>query len=288
MVGYDELSELIGSRPDLTIFRRFGPLAAQVLLRMQAELLDLDDDLKALRDIELQKPGLCDQAKSWAKVNDAVKSGQRSLRKETIAKAEETLTRYYEFASRAAAVMKLEGPDKCDLDFLRGWLENETGGDNFLRNHGTYEATAWSRECADDLMALNRRPDRFAAWVSNALLPIYHARLGHRWHKSTAHNNLGSIYHYDDQKFVVIGDIICTILSVVIPSLSIFVLYHVRSMLVRLLLILSFSSLLSLVMALISQGKRYEIFAATTAFAAVQVAFVGGVTVVSGAQCVVD
>ncbi len=94
MVGYDELSELIGSRPDLAIFRRFGPLAAQVLLRMQAELLELDDDLKALKNVELQKEGLCEQAKSWEKVNDAVNSGQRSLRKETITKAEEALTRY--------------------------------------------------------------------------------------------------------------------------------------------------------------------------------------------------
>ncbi len=94
MAGYDELSELIGSRPDLAIFRRFGPLAAQVLLRIQAELLELDDDLKALRSIELQKPGICEQAQSWEKVNEAVNSGQRSLRKETITKAEETLTRY--------------------------------------------------------------------------------------------------------------------------------------------------------------------------------------------------
>ncbi len=182
--------------------------------------------------------------------------------------------------------MKLGGPDECDIDFLRGWLEYEKGGNNFLQHYGTSEATAWDRDCSDDLMALNKRPDRFAAWVSNVLLPIYHARLGNRWHKSTAHINLGSIYRYDDNKFAVLGDIICTILSVVIPSLSMFVLYYVRSMLVRLLLILGFSSLLSLVMGLISQGKRYEIFTATTAFDAVQVAFVGGVTVVSNAQCV--
>ncbi len=182
--------------------------------------------------------------------------------------------------------MKLSGPDECDIDFLRGWLEDEKCGNNFLQYHGTSEATAWKRECSDDLMALNKRPDRFAAWVSNVLLPIYHTRLGNRWHKRTAPSNLGPIYRYDDNKFAVLGDIICTILSVVIPSLSIFVLYYVSNMLVRLLLILGFSSLLSLVMGLISQGKRYEIFTATTAFAAVQVAFVGGVTVVSNAQCI--
>ncbi|EXJ86848.1 hypothetical protein A1O3_03802 [Capronia epimyces CBS 606.96] len=279
MPSYDELSKLFGSHPDLAIVRRFGPLAAQVILHMQAELLELEDDLEVLRDFELQHPNLSQHAKSWEKANETVDDGGRSLRKEIILKAEEKLTRYYEFLSRTAAVMRTGNPDSCDLDFLRRWLQNEKGGNNFLKLSANAEATAWDENQTGDLMALRKRSDRFAAWVANALLPFYHNCLGHRWQKRIDDDSLGPYYAYDDKKLVVLGNVLCTILSTVIPSSSIIVLYFVQSMLSRLLLIIAFSSLFSLIMGFVAQGRRYEIFAATIAFAAVQVVFVGGVTV---------
>jgi len=280
MATYDELSNLIGNRPDLAIVRRFGPLAAQVILRMQAELLELQDDLEVLRGVELQRSDLRGHAQSWEKANETIDAGGRSLRKETVLKAEEKLMRYYEFVSRTAGVLKLGSPDACDIDFLRGWLQSAKGGDNFLMS-ASAEATAWDTKHSCDLVALNKRPDRFAAWVANALLPFYHRRLGYRLQKRVDDDALGPYYVYDDKKLVFLGNVLCTILSTMIPSSSILVLYYVQSMLSRLLLIIGFSSLFSLIMGFVAQGRRYEIFAATIAFAAVQVVFVGGFTVCS-------
>jgi hypothetical protein len=179
--------------------------------------------------------------------------------------------------------MKLGNPDSCDIDFLRCWLQDEKSGNNFLKTSAHAEATAWEESHTGDLMALHKRSDRFAAWVANALLPFYHRRLGHRLAKRIDDDSLGSYYAYDDHKLVVLGNVLCTVLSTMIPSSSILVLYYVHSMLSRLLLIIGFSSLFSLVMGFVAQGKRYEIFAATIAFAAVQVVFVGGVTIKSNA-----
>lgn len=109
MVTYDELSNLIGTCPDLAIFRRFGPLAAQVLLRMQAELLELDDDLKVLVGVEQQDSDLRGHAKSWGSVNDFVDAGGRSLRRETVLKAEEKLSRYCEFLKRQWCAALFDG-----------------------------------------------------------------------------------------------------------------------------------------------------------------------------------
>lgn len=184
--------------------------------------------------------------------------------------------------SRTAAVLRLGSPDPCDVDFLRDWLENEKYGNNFLKESAAAEATAWDPDFSADLMALNRRSDRFAAFVANNLLPSYHRGLGHRFHRKAENGPLGLFYIYHDHKFGILANILCTTLSAVIPSSSILVLYYVQSMLARLLLILGFSSLFSFIMGVITQGKRYEIFAATTAFAAVLVVFVGGVTVVPG------
>ncbi|KAJ9604652.1 hypothetical protein H2200_010766 [Cladophialophora chaetospira] len=294
MVSYDELSTLMGTRPDLAIVRRFGSLAGQVILRMQAELSELEDDLKELGKFELKHPELRGHAKSWEKANETIASGGRSLRQEKILEVDEKLGKYCtwpssydveaaidkadEFVTRTASVMRLGSPDSCDINFLRGWLQNEKCGDNFLKMSATAEATAWDANHTDDLMSLNKRPDRFAAWVANQLVPVYHRLFGHRWQKRIDDDSLGSYYAYDDQKMAMLGNVLCTVLSTLIPSSSILVLYYVKNMLTRLLLIIGFSSLFSFVMGFVARGHRYEIFAATLAFAAVQVVFVGGVT----------
>jgi hypothetical protein len=299
MVTYDELSTLIGTCPDLAIVRRFGTLAAQVILRMQAELSELEDDFKALANVELKHPHLQEHAKSWEKANQAVEAGEPSIRKEKSLEAEEKLGRYCtvlaiylspthrdrmvanrvdEFISRTASVLRLGNPDSCDIKFLRSWIQNEKYGNDFLKRSSNAEARAWDDSHENDLMALSKREDRFVAWIANNIVPIYHTIFGHRWQKRIEDDALGVYYAYDDKKLLVFGNLLCTILSMMIPSSSILVLYYVESMVSRLLLIIAFSSLFSLVMGFVAQGRRYEMFTATVAFAAVQVVFVGGVT----------
>ena len=69
------------------------------------------------------------------------------------------------------------------------------------------------------------------------------------------------------------------LLASLLPVLSIFVLYYLERMLWRLVAITFFSLIFSVVMTFVVQGRRYDSFAATTAFAAVQVGFVGGIDV---------
>ena len=48
MEGYANLASLMGSHPEVAIVRRFGALNAQNLLYLQAELVALEDDLRAI------------------------------------------------------------------------------------------------------------------------------------------------------------------------------------------------------------------------------------------------
>ncbi|OAL39793.1 hypothetical protein AYO20_00705 [Fonsecaea nubica] len=309
MVSYDELSNLLGAYPDLIILRRFGPLASQVLLHLQAELLELDHDLNFLRAAEKTDPEQQAHAKSWAKANASIAQGKRSIRKELIEDAEKKLLRYCtsrrppclhlsheflasfadslakdQFVTHTSGVLKLPQPDRCDMDFLCTWLESERGGNNFLKKHSDAEARAWDPQQARDLMAVNKRRDRFAAWVGNTIMPLYHSKIGHRIHPRIDDGSIGPRYWYDDGHFAAVGNVICTVLSSVIPSISIVALYYIQNMLARLLVIIALSTLFSLIMSFVAQGRRYEVFAATTAFAAVQVVFVGGVNFVVGTQ----
>ena len=48
--GYDRFASLIADYPDLSICRRFGTLAAEDLLYLQAELLHLEVELRIIEE----------------------------------------------------------------------------------------------------------------------------------------------------------------------------------------------------------------------------------------------
>ena len=90
------------------------------------------------------------------------------------------------------------------------------------------------------------------------------------------------VREYHMKTMVMLGNMICMILSAVLPALAILVLFNVKSMLNRLVAIILMSLLFSLVMTVIAQRKA-DIFMSTTAFAAVLVVFVGSSDVMDGA-----
>jgi hypothetical protein len=182
-----------------------------------------------------------------------------------------------------ARIFELDRADESARSFLTRWLGDEQGGDHFLAEAGI-EASVWDEEHKDDLVALCKRHDAFANWLGDAIRPSYHRHFGQRSKKPVPKQQLGPIWHYKDDTFIFVGNVICMLLSSLLPTSSIFVLYYIDSMLTRLLIITVFSFLFSLLMTFVVGGRRYDVFAATTAFAAVQVVFVGGTTIVGPSQ----
>jgi len=95
MAGYKELAALLGSCPELTIFRKFGTLSATVLLEMQAELMRLEEDLDILSNIkpeaEKLKP-LCKTTAHKACCDNA--DNAADMRREKAAEAQKKLDQY--------------------------------------------------------------------------------------------------------------------------------------------------------------------------------------------------
>lgn len=48
MEGYAKIASIMGSHPEVAVLRRFGALNAQNLLYLQAELVALEQDLRAI------------------------------------------------------------------------------------------------------------------------------------------------------------------------------------------------------------------------------------------------
>jgi hypothetical protein len=182
---------------------------------------------------------------------------------------------------QTAKVYRLAQPLKSDVAFLREWLEMPHGGDFFLKG---LEAEPWKPHCEGDLVALSVRPeqrDLFAQYLSDRIVPWYHRYIGHRTQSPVSAQDWGGVWEYKSELFVVLGNIVCMILSALVPSASIICLYFVSSMIARLAVVSGMSFLFSFMMTVIVQGRRVEVFAATTAFAAVQVVFVGSANFIS-------
>jgi hypothetical protein len=88
--------------------------------------------------------------------------------------------------------------------------------------------------------------------------------------------------HYDDAKLRIAARIISVVISSVLPTTSILALYYVQNTPARLGIVMAFSVSFSVVLALCTSARRAEIFAASAAFASVQVVFVSSVNRVAG------
>lgn len=85
----------------------------------------------------------------------------------------------------------------------------------------------------------------------------------------------GKIRYYAPEKIKRVGDGIVVALSAVLPTLAILVLYFVKNMIKRIGLVILFTAIFAIAMAVLTGAKKIEIFSATAAFAAVEVVYIG-------------
>ena len=71
--------------------------------------------------------------------------------------------------------------------------------------------------------------------------------------------------HYDEAALTKISNVVTAILSSLLPTVVILVLYFVNRMLTRIGLIITFTSVFSLALALFTEAKKVEVFTATAA-----------------------
>lgn len=162
--------------------------------------------------------------------------------------------------------------------FLRRWLQSPEHGAEFLEG---YEGDPWEPECERDLLALFDES-------SGDGLTLVLSRLGTFWHKLLGYRSkpeadleagFGRVWEYKHKRFARFGDALCVFVSFLMPSMSTFVLFYVNDMVYRLVLMTCFLFVLAVLMMFVLECRRVEVFAATAAFAAVQVVFLQGVNI---------
>lgn len=119
--------------------------------------------------------------------------------------------------------------------------------------------------------------------VEERFLPFLHERFLHHFKKKinildslTFTHKEEPIYTYSEKRITAGVGFLVTSLAYLLPTLPIFALYYITSMAGRLGIIVGFTFCFSVTVTLVTKARRVECFAATAAFAAVLVVFVGG------------
>ena len=184
---------------------------------------------------------------------------------------DEACLRFQHLASASPAI-------KSDLGNLRHWLDHKKGGDLFLK----VEGYSWRKEELEvDLTSLTSRDkdkDALSKWIDARVVPFCYDKLGNRWHDpmslAESATLLQPLHYYPESYISTTVNALSTILSCLLPTMSIFALYFIHNPLWRLGAIVGFTFLFSAVLTLIAKVRRIDCFAATTAFAAILVVFV--------------
>ncbi|KAF2658215.1 hypothetical protein K491DRAFT_690369 [Lophiostoma macrostomum CBS 122681] len=280
--GYTKLASLIGAHPDLAIYRRFGKLNAKNLLYLQAELVVLERRLEECVKKD-QESGDQDRVlfdRDWqslaesATVNGGnVGGSEKSEQWETVSKIKEKLREYNEALLLQTMLAKQPAPIERDLTFLQNWMKRTTMGCVYLLG---YDRDVWTKTPREELVVVRSNDGHtFAARIIGDWVAYWAYRLTRRKPKRTADSNYTNTIAYSDEKLEVISAAVGIICSFALPVLAIVLLYAVNSMARRLAIIAVFTPLFSTILIICSPGRSIEICAATAAFAAVQVVFVG-------------
>lgn len=146
------------------------------------------------------------------------------------------------------------------------------------------EYFTWAEENEYDLISLTdetKNRDTLSTWLEWLITKFYHKRFGHQIHTPItisgdwALRNPAVLTYYPDSHVGGVVTILTTILAPVLPTVSAMSLYFIESQLIRLGMIILFSLLFSTAVALVGVPRRIDSFAATAAFTAVLMVFVG-------------
>ncbi|PVH87646.1 hypothetical protein DL98DRAFT_649265 [Cadophora sp. DSE1049] len=271
--GYPRLAQFMAQ--DLGVYRRFGELNVSNILQLQAELVYLEKELKILIRLDDQSgdPIRSQYSKSAETLHKSVQGNDSPQWRKTL-EVREKLKEYNAALLQQASINRLKPARNYDIRLIQSWIVRPEGGDSFLRG---LEGDPWDEENESDLITVCTRQDVdiFTGWIAQTLLPWLHRIVLYRWKTPVkGHEDVGLV-KWNNSYFTAVSRIITVIISTIFPSMEVLVLYFIQKMVVRVGMVLLFSATFSLSLAIFTNARPVEIFAATAAFASVQVVFVG-------------
>ncbi|KAK5662349.1 hypothetical protein OQA88_8259 [Cercophora sp. LCS_1] len=279
--GHARLGQLMGRYPETAIVRRFLALSAQDILHRQAELAELEAALKEYQQKDDDVPETSPRkryAVNWGRLQesgyDDAPEGSDSAQLETMMEIRDKIKDYHEALLRHRQVLELGHAVPRQVSSLHQWMDRPTMGN--VRLEG-YDKDIWKSPDLDDMVALIPPSDRpgvqnpLILWIIHA----YNYTFGRFIHKSGNQDYTRNTIVYPPTKIYWILKTIATIIACLLPIGGVFVLNAITTLTNRLWAMASFTILAAFCLCVLTSASIPQIFAATSAFAAVLVVFVG-------------
>ncbi|KIW87554.1 uncharacterized protein Z519_11878 [Cladophialophora bantiana CBS 173.52] len=285
MNGYNALAGYIGTYPTLAVFRKFLILNARNLLCMQGEIVNLEHGLRVTieKDRNAEKSVRNEFECDISALKGPHEKPRDGFQWQRTLELRRLLRDYNEALLQFAALCRLAPANKADWSTLRELTEKaDDSGEPFLVAH---EFETWEEEHFRDLTSLaghHADRDALSRFIDKMVRSVYHRYVGHKFHDPLsvveawgAAGKRRPVIYYPDGYISTTLDSLSTILASVLPTIAAFGIYLIKDPMTRMGAIVGCTLLFSTVLSLIARPKRAECFAASAAFAAVLVVFVG-------------
>lgn len=232
MEGYAKLGDRSSHRPELLIHRRFGALQAQNILYLQAEIHELEADLRELEQENAKAPAgspRIQYSRNWHRLATAQDSDRRQW--DVFCVLQEKLKEYNRVLVDQALISRhYRAPKEHDLDVLKHCLTHPSYPDYLLGK----DSTIWEdKEIRHDLVTLssNNTEDGFTEWIAGNVVKPFHQLLGGRILKPS--EEFEGMTDYSEQTIIRLASLVATVISSVFPIVGVIILYFVKDLLAR-------------------------------------------------------
>ncbi|KAI9783695.1 MAG: hypothetical protein M1839_003543 [Geoglossum umbratile] len=245
----------------MSIVRRYKALNMRNILHMQAELEILDDQWDKIVAGDV-KSGTNERLSVYRMKNAQFPN---DLKRKGTLEMRTLLEKYSQYNPHTALLQqaeldRFEPANKRDVDNLVKYIKRRDCLNDFLDGR---EMNPWEEKNRSDLISLSSRHaegDLLTEWISDSI-PWLHKRFLSRFRTPAAGE--ACVFDYDDNKLVAITSVVSTVVSCLLPVLSMVCLYCLQSTVAKLGVTIAFTSLFSLALVVITNCRRVEVFAAT-------------------------
>ncbi|CCD56991.1 hypothetical protein BofuT4_P142530.1 [Botrytis cinerea T4] len=278
--GYRKLATFMTKVDDVVIFRRFSKLNMLNLLRLQAELASLELSYEAACNIDdnskdSQERGFTQSFYELREFGQISPGSQLEL----LDRINDTLHKYNSALLQVSQVLRLDKPDRYDLERLHEWLRDKDQGALFLH---TPEEEIWGKLTGSDAktntsdqVTLIQRESGFSRGVILTLVSLYDLIWGRHRKKTKRVDVERNQTYYPESNVRAAAKVLTSVLASLFPGIVILALYLIDTTLKRIGAMLCFTTFFAFVLSYWTSAKTIEVFAATAGFVAVEVVFIG-------------
>ncbi|KAF3050098.1 hypothetical protein E8E11_002378 [Didymella keratinophila] len=282
--GYYRLAAFISSDQNLLIFRGFATIHARLLLHLQTEIQRLEKELNRMDEMETDELRLKSGAQD-ARLSRKEKKANKDKRTrcDVLEDLRIKICQYDEIMINQNAINGFQRESNRDYSNVRAWIENNTP---------LVSAEEEYILCKDDLWSMRRGREGtvFEGAIGNVLKKCESTPLRGivRWifcsKEVDGKTSDSSIHYFSPSRITKTADVPIAITSVLFLVAPILAMYELstrktkRATYGAIGVLVGFSMLFAGTMAIITQAKRHEVFAASAAYCAVLVVFIGSTT----------